>query len=80
MAGFDFDGYSKRAAIDWPVPDIMIAFPVPDKFTMLLPENFPDTFFILGHYDTALSRRSDVEKTKVAAFSQPFSSSNSGAA
>lgn len=80
MAGFDFDGNSKRAAVDWAIPDIMIAFPVPDKSAMLLTENFTDTLFILGHYDTALSRRSDVEKTKVAAFSQPFSSSSSGAA
>lgn len=80
MAGFNFDGYGKCTAIDRAVPDIVVAFPVPDKFTIFLSENFPDTLFILSHYDTALSRRSDAEKTKVAAFSQPFSSSSSGAA
>ena len=80
MTGFNFDRYAKRAAIDSAVPDVMIAFPMTDEFTTFLPENFSDALFILGYYDTTLSRRSDVEKTKVAAFSQPFSSSSSGVA
>lgn len=80
MAGFDFDWDGKCPAVDWAIPDIMIAFPMPDKTALLLRKDGPDTFFVLSHQDTTSSLRSDAEKIKAAAFSQPFSSKISGAA
>ena len=68
MTGLDLDGDAEGAFADRAVPDVMISLSVPDKFAPFLPENFPDTLFIFGHYDTALSRRSNAEKTSVAPF------------
>ena len=80
MAGLDFDRDGKCPGSDWTVPNVMVTFSVSDKTALLLRKDDPDTLLVLSHQDTTCSRRSDAEKTKAAAFSQPFSSKISGAA
>jgi len=49
MAGLDLNRYAEGAAIDWAVPDIVVAFSVPHEHTLFLPENIPNPFLIFGH-------------------------------
>ena len=48
-AGFDFAVYRYVCVCDRAVPDIMVAFPMPDKIAAVFLEFFPNDLLIFSH-------------------------------
>lgn len=80
IARFYLSIHSEMPLCDWAIPDIMIAFSVPDKGAAMRTEHFAHFLFIPCHYIATCSRRSDVKSICRGERYAPFNSSSSGTA